>query len=124
MTAASLLLLAAEIWIGISAGGWVRNYLGDVLVVILLYTIARSILTNRISNGYALPAGILLFAFLVEFLQLWGFCDRFHITQPLLRILIGTGYSVWDLVSYAIGALPCFLTEFLLFRICRREADT
>ena len=41
--AASLLLLGMEVIIGLYASGWVRNYLGDVLVVILIYTICRTI---------------------------------------------------------------------------------
>ena len=58
-----------------------------------------------------LPTAILLFAFAVEFLQLWGFCDRFGITNKLLRIIIGTGFSVADLVCYAVGIIPCYVIE-------------
>ena len=36
---ASIVLLGIEILIGLYATGWVRNYLGDVLVVILIYTL-------------------------------------------------------------------------------------
>ena len=116
MGLASALLLGIEILIGMFAHGWVRSYLGDVLVVILLYTLWRTVLPLKPKPGALLPAGILIFSFIVEFLQLWGFCDRFGITSPLLRILIGTGYSNIDLLSYAIGILPCFLCEFLLRR--------
>ena len=61
-------------------------------------------------------ATLLVFAFIVEFLQLWGFCDRFGITNKLLRIIIGTGFSKLDLVSYVIGILPCYYVELLLSR--------
>ena len=111
---ASLLLLAVEIIIGIYASGWVRNYLGDVLVVVLLYTLCKTVSPDRPQNPYVLPTAILIFAFIVEFLQLWGFCDRFGITNRLLRIIIGTGFSPEDLVSYAIGAVPCYITELIL----------
>ncbi|MCR4641217.1 MAG: DUF2809 domain-containing protein [Lachnospiraceae bacterium] len=46
------------------------------------------------------------------FLQLWGFCDRFGITNRLLRIIIGTGFSVADLLCYAVGTVPCYVAEY------------
>jgi len=52
----------------------------------------------------------------VEFLQLWGFCDRFGITNKLLRIIIGTGFSTIDLLSYTIGILPCYVVEFFYLK--------
>ncbi len=116
MGIASAVLFAAEICIGLFAGGLVRCYFGDVLVVILLYTIARTVSPVKPKHGLLLPAAILVFAFCVEFLQLWGFCDRFHITNPLLRIIIGTGYSNIDLLSYVIGIVPCAVCELLLRR--------
>ena len=112
----SAVLLGIEILIGIYAHGWIRNYLGDVLVVILLYTISRMISVEKPKRWYLLPTAILVFAFGVEFLQLWGFCDRFGITNRLLRIIIGTGFSVGDLLCYSIGIVPCYVVEYLLKR--------
>ena len=112
---ATLLLLGIEILIGLYAGGWVRAYLGDVLVVILLYTILRTISVNKPSKWFILPTAILIFSFIVEFLQLWGFCDRFGITNNLLRIIIGTGFSYIDLICYAVGVIPCYIVEFFRF---------
>ena len=80
----SLLLLGTEVLIGLFGQGWVRIYL------------------------------VLIFAFAVEFLQLWGFCDRFGITNELLRIIIGTGFSTMDLICYLIGIIPCFIAEFVI----------
>lgn len=37
----TVLFLGIEILIGLYATGWVRYYLGDVLVVILIYTFIR-----------------------------------------------------------------------------------
>ena len=119
--AASLLLLGIEILIGLYATGWVRNYLGDVLVVILLYTLCRTVSPEKPGRWYILPTAILVFSFMVEFLQLWGFCDRFGITNKLLRIIIGTGFSVVDLISYAIGIIPCYLADYLNLRGKNRE---
>lgn len=113
---ATLILLGIEILIGLYAGGWVRSYLGDVLVVVLLYTLLRTISVNKPSRWFVLPTAILIFSFIVEFLQLWGFCDRFGITNNLLRIIIGTGFSYIDLICYAAGIIPCYVIEFLRSR--------
>lgn len=117
MGIASAVLLGIEILIGMYAHGWVRNQFGDALVVILLYTICRTVSPEKPRFGLLLPVGILLFAFCVEFLQLCGFCDKLHITNHLLRIIIGTGYSNADMLSYTLGILPCIACEFLLRRI-------
>ena len=112
----SLLLLGIEVLIGFYAHGWVRSYLGDVLVVILIYTIIRTIAPYKIGRWYILPAAILIFSFIVEFLQLWGFCDRLGITNQFLRIIIGTGFSWIDILCYCVGIIPCYIAEFLLAR--------
>ena len=110
----SALLLGIEILIGLFAHGWVRAYLGDVLVVILIYTIVRTISPYSPKKWFALPTVILIFSFIVEFLQLWGFCDRFGITNQLMRIIIGTGFSVWDLVCYAVAVVPCYVGQYII----------
>lgn len=110
----SVLLLIIEIIIGIYAKGWIRGYLGDVLVVILIFTIFRTIVPDKPGKWYILPSAILVFAFSVELLQLWGFCDKFGITNRLLRIIIGTGFSIVDLICYAVGVIPCYISEYLI----------
>lgn len=110
----SVLLLIIEIIIGIYAKGWIRGYLGDVLVVILIYTIIRTITPDKPAKWYILPTAVLVFAYVVEFLQLWGFCDRFEITNRLLRIIIGMGFSIVDLICYAVGVIPCYISEYLI----------
>ena len=118
---ASIALLIIEILIGLYAHGWIRNYLGDVLVVILLYTLFRTVSPEWPGKWYILPTVILVFSFEVEFLQLWGFCDRFGITNRLLRIIIGTGFSLIDLLCYAVGILPCYVTEYITKEIRKNK---
>ncbi len=106
----SMLLLGIEILIGIFAGGWLRSYFGDVLVIILLYTLMRSVLPTIRCCGL-LPTLLLLFCQMVEGLQAWGFADRMGITNELLRILIGTSFAWGDVLSYCIGFVPILLWE-------------
>ena len=113
----SALLLGVEIIIGLFAHGWVRYYLGDVLVVVLIYTIIRAVSPDKPKKWFILPTAILIFAFAVEFLQLWGFCDRFGIENRFLRIIIGTGFSSVDLLCYVIGLIPCYIAEFFIRKV-------
>lgn len=110
----TVLLFITEIIIGMYASGWIRAYFGDVLVVILIYTMIRTVSPDKPKYGIVLPLGILIFSFIVEFLQLWGIADRLHITNKLMRIIIGTGFSTIDLICYAAGILPCFVIEYIM----------
>ncbi len=110
----TVLLFITEIIIGMYASGWIRAYFGDVLVVILIYTLIRTVSPDKPKYGIVLPLCILIFSFIVEFLQLWGIADRLHITNKLMRIIIGTGFSTIDLLCYAAGILPCFVMEFIM----------
>ena len=118
---ATLILFGIEVLIALFAHGFVRSYLGDVLVVILLYTFCRMISLQKPQTWFVLPTAILLFSFGVEFLQLWGFCDIFGITNKVLRIIIGTGFSVIDLISYAVGILPCYLIDYWRCKYLKKQ---
>lgn len=106
-------LFVAEIIIAFYTSGWVRNYLGDVLIVTFLYALYRAIFIDHPSKWYVLPSIILLIAFGVEFLQLWGICNRLGISNRWVLTLLGASFSVADLVCYAIGSIPCYLVEYM-----------
>ena len=110
----TVLLFIIEVMIGMYAGGWIRAYFGDVLVVILIYTLLRTVSPDKPKHGLILPLCILVFSFIVEYLQLWGIADRLHITNDLVRIIIGTGFSTIDLICYAVGILPCIAIELMM----------
>ena len=96
----------------------VRKRTGFAILFMLL--LATEILIGMYATGWV--RNYLLFAFLVEFLQLWGFCDRFGITNRLLRIIIGTGFSLIDILSYTIGIIPCYMIDhFVMVRMKKRE---
>ena len=64
-----LLLLGAEICIGVFYFNFfIRAYIGDVIVVWVIYCLFRSFVPKRY-NSYGVAAAILVFAFAVEFLQ-------------------------------------------------------
>ncbi len=118
MGLAALLLFGIELCIGLFiSGNWVRYYLGDVLVIMLLYCLYRCIAPAKPQYGWLLPTVLLGFCFGVEGLQAWGFVDCMGITNGLLRTLIGTSFAWEDMMSYAIGAIPLYILEYRLHHI-------
>ncbi len=110
----AVVLLIVEIMIAFYTSGWIRNYLGDVLVVIFLYALYRAVFIERPSKWFVLPSIILIIAFCVEFLQLWGICNRLGIHNRYVLILLGASFSVTDLMCYVSGIVPCFLIEYMM----------
>ncbi len=110
--AASILLLITEIVIGIYGLGIVRKYVGDVLVVILLYCMIR-IFTKALYR--TLPLWMFGVGCAAELLQYFRLSDLLGFERGSLpSILIGTSASWWDVVSYAIGAVMIYAGMLLL----------
>lgn len=90
----TVLLLITEIYIGVFVkDDFVRPYMGDFLVVILIYTFVRAFFKYSIINT---AVGVLLFSFLVEILQYFNIVDVLGLgSSPLARTIIGTTF-VWE----------------------------
>ena len=107
---AALALLAVEVAIARYAPpGVLRGFVGDVLVVVLVYALLRACL---VQPPQRLALWALVFACVIEGLQGLGMADRLglHNQTPLhsvLRIALGATFDVWDLVAYACGWLVC-----------------
>jgi len=82
---------------------FIRAYLGDVIVVMLLYTFVKTFITI---NDQKLIAGIFVFSCLVEFAQYFKIADKLGF-QPgsLMYIVIGNSFSWIDILCYAVGCL-------------------
>lgn len=112
-------LLAAEILIGAYAGGFVRSYIGDVLVVVLIFALLRAFTPKK---PKLLALYVMLFAFAVEFLQITSYFGIINENTPqLIRIIAGSSFSVWDLVSYAAGALLCAVFEIIVTKATKQS---
>lgn len=116
-----LLLLGVEICIGVFYfSKFIRAYIGDVIVVWVIYCLLRSFVPKRF-NSYAVAMGILAFSFMVEFLQKAHIADILGIENQLLRIIIGTDFAVADLWSYAAGTLVTIIEIFIYRRLTERN---
>lgn len=107
--AATILLFIVEVLIAMYVRGFVRNYVGDVLVVILIYSFFRSFYRGM---QYKLPVYVFLFALLIEIGQACHLVERLSLAPgSVMSIVIGTSFSWWDIVCYAVGGAVCFLFE-------------
>lgn len=88
---------------------FIRPYIGDVLVVVLIYSFAKSFL-----NLPVLPVaiGVLLFAFGTEVLQYFNIVERIGLGHSkLARIVIGTSFAWEDFLAYLVGVLFVIMVE-------------
>lgn len=79
----------------------VRPYIGDFLVVILLYCFEKAII-----NFPVLPTAtcVLLFAYLIEFLQYLQLVKLLGLQHnTFARIVIGTSFEWGDILVYTFG---------------------
>lgn len=87
----------------------IRPYVGDFLVVILLYCLLKAFL-----NIPVIPAaiGVLLFAYLVETLQYFHLVHRLGLGHSkLATIIIGSSFEWIDLVAYTAGIAIVIIIE-------------
>jgi hypothetical protein len=86
----------------------VRPYIGDFLVVILLYSFVRAFLD---ANAVKVAIGVLIFAYLIEFLQYLDLIAFLGLQKSRLANVVLGNYFEWiDIVAYTlgIGAVICF----------------
>lgn len=108
---AVLLLLLIEIAIAIGAigGTFIRESVGDLLVIMLIYFFLRAAfnLATGPAAALALATGVM-----AELLQYVHVAELLGLKQgSLLYILIGNTYSSLDLLMYLLGALLAFVID-------------
>lgn len=80
---------------------FVRPYLGDVLVVILIYCFLKSFLKLPVVTAAVF---VLIFSFTIEWLQFLNIVEKLHLeNSKIARTIIGTSFSWIDLLTYIIG---------------------
>lgn len=113
-----IVLLATEILIALFVhDGFVRPYIGDVLVVGVICAFLRIFISERIR---LLPILTSAFAAGVELLQLFDFVDIIGLSgSRFFSILLGRTFDIKDIFCYIIGGLIFFAAESL----ARRKTD-
>ncbi|MDN3725196.1 DUF2809 domain-containing protein [Aequorivita sp. SDUM287046] len=87
---------------------FIRGFLGDVLVVLLLYSFAKIFIRHK---TLPIAVSVLVFAFFVELLQFFKLSDTLNIQSEIALIILGSVFDFWDLAAYFLGFMIILLFE-------------
>lgn len=112
---ATILFLIIEVLIALFVyDKFILPYVGDVLVVIVLYTFVRIIIPERCK---LLPLYIFIFAAMVEILQYFKIVELLGLeNNRFFSVLIGTVFDVKDIICYGVGCLMLGIYEFVMWK--------
>ena len=103
------ILFITEILIAKYASGFLRHTIGDYLAVMLVYTFIKAILKISLEKAILVTFA---FSFLIEFLQLSDLQNNFPAAySKMLKIIMGTSFSIGDLVAYTFGVITILIIE-------------
>ena len=89
---------------------FVRPYVGDYLVVMLIYCAVRTFIK---ADPVKIAIAVLLFAYLVEVLQYFRIVDRLGLSGNLVaKTVFGYGFEWLDMLAYTLGVLTVLLIEW------------
>jgi hypothetical protein len=88
--------------------GFIRENVGDILVVPCIYTILRIIFTNKIKY---LSLYVLIFAVIVEFMQLLNITTFISNDNKILSIALGGTFDIKDILCYMVGYVLLIVIE-------------
>ncbi len=92
--------------------GFIRYTFGDYLVVILLYCFFNSFIKTS-SIKFAL--GVLIFAYVIEFLQFLSLLEFHNLNNNhLVKLILGSTFHVSDLIAYTLGIITVLIVEYTL----------
>lgn len=107
----AVVILAIEIYIAVFVkGGFVRHYLGDVLVTVMLYAFGRAVFKTA---PKILAFKIFIFSLFIEILQYFKVLEILDIHNLIIRIVFGGTFDVSDIVCYALGCLLACLADII-----------
>jgi hypothetical protein len=106
----AILIFIIEVLIALFVkDNFIRPYVGDVLVVILIYCFIRAFLRLPV---LPLVMGVLVFSFTMEFLQYLNIVKTLGLEKSnIARTVIGTLFEWLDLVAYVAGAIIIIAAE-------------
>lgn len=108
----TIILLVIEVLIALFVQDrFIRPYVGDVLVIMVLYTLVRTFVPEGIK---ALPLYLFGFAALVELAQYFRIVERVGLeNNRFFSVLIGSVFDIKDIVCYAVGTVLIIIGQGL-----------
>ncbi|MBK8808785.1 MAG: DUF2809 domain-containing protein [Bacteroidales bacterium] len=106
----ALVIFIVEVCIALFVhDNFIRPYIGDMLVVMLIYFSVRACFTIPV---IPLAISVLLFAYSVEILQYFKVVKLLGLQNyKLANVLIGTSFCWEDMIVYTIGILIIVLLD-------------
>ncbi|WP_348756961.1 DUF2809 domain-containing protein [uncultured Aquincola sp.] len=117
----ALIVFVAEVMVATRFAhvGWIRSFLSDFLVVILIYHLVQSV---REVPPRRLAIAVFLFACVVETAQYFHVADLLGFHRPsLIRTLIGTSFSWTDILMYLAGCMTSYFVDQHFMRQLRHH---
>lgn len=94
---------------------FIRPYVGDILVAVLVYCFARIFIPKGIK---LMPLYVFVFATMVEILQYFRMVEILGLeNNTFFRVLLGSVFDVKDIVCYGIGCVLLGIMEGLVIWI-------
>lgn len=106
----TLLLFLIELTIALYVhDSFVRPYVGDYLVVFLIYCAVRTLVNAPVVK---IAVGVMAFSYLVEILQYFQLVRRLGLEHnTVVRTVIGYGFEWKDILAYTLGVLTILVLE-------------
>ena len=110
---ATIVLIAIEVLIALFVhDSFIRPYVGDMLVVVVVYTFIRIFIPKKFR---LLPLAVFVFASFVEVLQLLRLTEVLGVADNrFLSILLGSTFDLKDIACYAVGCILLGVYELIM----------
>ncbi len=110
-----LIVLTIEILIALFAhDNFIRPYVGDMLVTVLICSLARFLIPEKIK---IMPILVFVFSAIVEIGQYFDFVKKIGLDDnAFISTLLGRTFSFADLICYAIGCLTFAIIDYIIKR--------
>jgi hypothetical protein len=111
--AAAFILFFAEVLIALYAHDQIiRPYIGDMLVVILIYCFVKAFVNTPVTST---AVAVLIFACTVEVMQYFKIVTLLGLQRSAIaRVVIGTSFEWIDLIAYTVGIAIVLLSENII----------
>lgn len=94
----------------------IRPYIGDILVIVLMYTFIKTFIKNEIR---LLPVYLFVFAAFVEGMQFFDIVKILGLeNNKILSIIIGSTFDIKDILCYLAGSVILLIWDN---RSCLKE---
>ena len=111
-----LVILTIEILIALFIrDDFVRPYIGDMLVTVLICSFARFLIPERVK---VMPILVFIFSALVEIGQYFDFVKLLGLDDnAFISTLLGRTFSMADLICYGVGCILFAIFDYIIKRI-------